>query len=171
MARTYTPKIKYELTSHIAVVLLLLIVFVSVSYFFFFVRPDEGARQRELTAELERNLALWENNRPSWFRYVVDRGCDCPPEDEMRFVATEKDGIRSAVFPIPVESNEGGLITVPPNPVWVDDVFTLVEQTVQRGLDLEVRYHQRYGFPEFVEVSTTGSVVEQYEIRDIEIFE
>ena len=171
MSRTYTRKHKYEFTSYIAVLLLLLIVFVSVSYFFFYVRPDEGVRQRELTAELERNLALWESNRPSSFRYVVDRGCDCPPEDEMRFVATERDGLRTAEFPIPVESSEGGLITVPPDPVWIDDVFTLVEQTVQRGLDLEVRYHQQYGFPEFVEVTKKGSAVEQYEIRDIEVFE
>lgn len=171
MARSYTPKIKYELTSHIAVVLLLFIVFISVSYFFFFVQPDEGLRQREFTVELESNLALWERSRPSSFRYVVDRGCDCPPEDGMRFVAIEKDGLRTAEFPIPVESIEGDLITIPPNPVWIDDVFRLVERAVQSGSDLEVRYHQRYGFPEFVEVKMNGMAVEQFEIRDIEVFE
>lgn len=93
------------------------------------------------------------------------------PEDEVRFVATEKNGLRTAEFPIPVESSEGGLIMVPPNPIWIDDIFTLVEQAVQEGQDLQVRYHQRYGFPEFVEFTKKGSAVEQYEIRDIEVIE
>jgi hypothetical protein len=171
MARTYTPRGKYELTSLIAVVLLLLIVFVSVSYFFFFVKPGEGARQRELTAELESNLALWNSARPSAFRYVVDRRCDCQPEDEMRFVVTVQAGKRTAEFPIPVESSEGVLINVPPHPIWIEDVFALVAQAVRNGAEVEVRYHQRYGFPEFLDLTKEGSAAEQYEIRDIEVIE
>jgi hypothetical protein len=173
MAKKYQPKSKYELTTHIAVVLLLLILFLSVSYFLFLAKPDEQARLLELESRLQSSRTLWQTRRPERFRYVVDRNCDCSAEDEMRFIVSVFDGQRAAEYPIPVESSTGIMITVPPNPLWIDDIFELVARAIEAGVKVDVRYHGRYGFPEYVELTQEGmnAPTEQYEIRDFEIIQ
>jgi hypothetical protein len=171
MTRKYQPTTRYEFTTHVAVVLLLLILFVSVGYFFFLGKPDEHALRLELAAALETSLATWERQRPGAFRYVVDRSCDCPKEDSTRYIVTSRGGQREAEFPIPVESSAGIFIMVPPNPVWIEDIFGLAEEAVASGLAIEARYHQRYGFPEFVVIKPdegAPGTFEKYEIRDFE---
>ena len=164
MARHYKPDGRYQVTSHVAAVLLVLILFVSVSYFFFLAKPDEQARRAELMAEYEAAVALWASQRPPRFRYALDRTCDCPAEDDRTYVVTELDGQRTAEFPIPVEAVSGELIPAPPRPLWIDDIFGIIVRTLRSGAVIDVRYDQAFGYPEFVEIGPD----EQYEIRDFE---
>jgi hypothetical protein len=174
MIRKYQPKTRYELTTHAAVILSLLILFVSVSYFFFIAKPDERARQIEMSATLKVSKEAWASQHPARFRYVVDRACDCPTEVSTRYIVTERTGQREAVFPIPVESSAGILITIPTEPVWIEDIFGKIEAALDRGIAIEVRYHPRYGFPEHVIIRQDENgpgAFEQYEIRDFEVFD
>ena len=165
MSRHYKPDGRYQVTSHVAAILLILILFVSVGYYFFLAKPDEGARRAGMMAEYEAAAALWATERPSRYRYTVDRACDCPAEDDRSYVVTEIDGRRTAEFPIPVESVSGELIPAPPRPLWIDDIFGIIVRAIRSGTVIDVRYDQALGYPEFVEVG----IDEQYEIRDFEL--
>lgn len=164
MSRKYPLEGRYQVTSHIAVILLVLILFVSVGYFFFLAKPDEHARRLELVAEFEANAALWERERPQRFRYSVDRTCDCPDEDGRPYEVRDMDGQRSATFPIPVESATGAMISVPPRPVWIGDIFGIIERALRSGVTVDVRYDQALGYPR----SAIIGPHERYEIRDFE---
>lgn len=165
MSRNYRPDGRYQVTSHIAVILLVLILFVSVGYFFFLTKPDEQARRGEVMAEYEAAAARWASERPRRFQYVLDRTCDCPAEDDRPFVAIELDGQRTAEFPIPVESVSGELLPAPPRPLWIDDIFGIIVRALRSGAVIDVRYDQALGYPESVVIGPD----EQYEIRDFEL--
>lgn len=165
MSKKYRLTGNYQLTSHIAVVLVVLVVFLSVGYFFFLGRPHEQALHIDMTDHLVSSKALWQKRRPASYRYVVDRACNCPDEDDRAYTVTVTNGRPSAHFPIPVESSTGTLITEPPRPLWLDDVFEVVEKALRAGGDIEVRYDPSWGFPRSVIVGPA----EQYEIRDFEV--
>lgn len=165
MSKKYRPDGNYHVTSHVAAILLVLIVFVSVSYYFFLARPDEQAALAEAREALDAAEALWDTRRPGNFRYVVDRSCNCPEEDARAYTVTERGGRLSAEFAIPVESSAGILVTSPPRPVGIDDVFGVIERSLRSGMLIDVRYDSDFGFPENVEVSAD----DRYEIRDFEI--
>jgi hypothetical protein len=57
------------------------------------------------------------------------------------------------------------LVTSPPRPVVIDDVFDVIERALRSGMLIEVRYDSDFGFPERVVVSAD----DRYEIRDFEI--
>ena len=174
MARVYKPKGTYQVTTHVAVVLLVLVIFVSVGYFFFLGKPNEEAKRLELGEELSTKRQLWDSRRPTSFQYVVERDCDCVNEDERPFSVTDREGQRSARFPIPVESSTGELISVPPNPIWIEGVFALIDETLQVGGIAKVRYDSLYGYPETAEIRRDGDrkmIIERYEIRDFEVLE
>lgn len=164
MSRHYRPDGRYQLTSHVAAILLMLIVFVSVGYYFFLAKPDEEAMRADLLAAYEAAAARWASERPARFRYALDRACNCPAEDDRSYIATEIDGLRTAAFPIPVESVSGELIPAPPRPLWIDDIFGIIVRALRSGAVIDVRYHPALGYPEFVEIGPD----EQYEIRDFE---
>ena len=165
MSRKYRPAETYQVTSYIAVVLLVMVMFVSVGFFFFLTRPDEQAVQSEMMAEYEAAAMRWRNERPARIRYALDRTCDCPDEDGRAYLATELDGDRHAEFPIPVESVSGDLITAPPRPLWIDDIFGIIERAIGSGAAIEVHYDQAFGYPESVVIGPD----EKYEIRDFEL--
>lgn len=164
MSKKYPLEGQYQVTSHLAVILLVLILFVAVGYFFFLAKPDEQANRLDLMAEFEANSALWTRERPSRISYSIDRTCDCPAEDGRPYQVRETDGQRSARFPIPVEASDGTTISVPPRPVWIDDIFGIIERALRSGIDIDVRYDQALGYPRSVSIGPD----EQYEIRDFE---
>ena len=165
MSKIYRPEGRYQLTSHAAAILIVMIIFVSVSYYFFLARPDEQAQTSDALAALDAAAARWAGNRPAAFRYVVDRRCDCPDEDSRAYTVTERDAIVSAEFAIPVESSTGILITTPPRPVTISDIFAVVERSLSGGNLIEVRYDPDFGYPEYVTVADD----DRYEVRDFEI--
>ena len=167
MSRNYRPEGKYQVTSHIAVILLVLILFVSVGFFFFLAKPDEQARKIQVADEFEHNRDLWTIEQPLSFRYVVDRTCDYPAEDSRAYIATEQAGERSARFPIPVEDVSGALIDVPPRPVWIDDILDILQRKIRSSQDVEVRYDTAFGYP----VLVVAGPDERYEIRDFEVID
>jgi len=164
VSKKYPLEGRYQVTSHIAVILLVLILFVSIGYFFFLAKPDEHARRLELMAEFETHSALWARERPARFQYSVDRTCDCPDEDGRPYKVQEVDGQREAAFPIPVEASTGSLLYAPPRPLWIDDIFTIIERALRSGAIIEVRYDQSLGYPRSAIIGPD----ERYEIRDFE---
>lgn len=167
MSKNYRPQESYQITSHIAVILVVLILFLAVGYFFFIGQPGEQARHMEELDELVSSRALWQSRRPVSYQYVVDRVCNCPDEDDRAYLVIVRDGQQSAQFPIPVESSTGILITAPPRPVWIDEIFAVVELALQENADIDARYDRSWGYPRTVIIGPA----EQYEIRDFEVAE
>ena len=164
----------YQITTFLAVVLLLLILFVSAAYFFMIPAPDTPAQGRDILAEVAAKRRLWESMRPASFRYVVDRDCYCERAYTEPYVATEDQGGRSAIFNIEIESASGEFISTPPGPVWIDDLFDLVEQSARDEKRVEVEYDKDLGLPLSVVVQPDPAPpdsVYRVEVRDFEIVE
>ena len=164
----------YQITTFLAVVLLLLILFISAAYFFMIPAPQQDSGHNDLLAELATNRSTWESAQPASFRYVVDRDCYCDPVYVEPYVAIEERGRTSAVFVIEIEASNGEFIATPPDPVWIDDLFSLIEQSVRDGDHVEVRYDDALGFPVSIlrhpDPQPPDSVY-RVEVRDFEITE
>lgn len=161
----------YQITTFLAVVLLLLILFVSAAYFFVVPTPDKVRAQEDALGVLAENRAAWESSQPASFRYVVDRDCNCEPAYVEPYIATEHGGSRAAIFNVEVESASGEFLSSPPDPIWIGDIFDLVERSLRDDKVVEVQYDQDLGFPESLVVhpvqSSPGSVY-RIDIRDFE---
>jgi hypothetical protein len=164
----------YQLTTFLALVLLLLILFISAAYFFMIPAPDKTPAHEDLLEKLSASRNTWESGRPASFRYVVDRDCYCDPAYVEPYVANEERGSKSAAFVIEIESSTGEFISAPPKPVWIDDLFDLIEQSVGDEERVEVEYDKDLGFPVSILVHPDASPpdsVYRVEIRDFEITE
>jgi hypothetical protein len=164
----------YQLTTFLALVLLLLILFISAAYFFFIPAPDKSSDDGDRLVVLAQRRATWEAERPASFRYVVDRDCYCERTYVEPYVAIEEHGSRSAAFTIEIESPAGDFIAVPPGPVWIDDLFDLIEQSVREEKSVDVAYHKDLGFPVSIVVHPQPAPpdsVYRVEVRDFEILE
>jgi len=164
----------YQLTTFLALVLLLLILFISAAYFFFIPAPDKSSDDGDQLAVLGQRRATWEAERPASFRYVVDRDCYCERTYVEPYVAIEEHGSKSAAFTIEIESLAGDFIAVPPGPVWIDDLFDLIEQSVREEKSVDVAYHKDLGFPVSIVVHPQPAPpdsVYRVEVRDFEILE
>ena len=164
----------YQLTTFLALVLLLLILFISAAYFFFIPAPDSSSDDADPLAVLAQRRATWEAERPASFRYVVDRDCYCERTYVEPYVALEERGSKSAAFTIEIESPLGDFISVPPGPVWIDDLFDLIEKSVREEKAVDVEYHEEFGFPASIVVHPQPAPpdsVFRVEVRDFEILE
>ncbi len=87
------------------------------------------------------------------------------------YVATEDQGNRSATFDIEIESASGEFISTPPEPVWINDLFDLVEQSVRDEKHVDVEYDKNLGFPVSITVHPDPAPpdsVFRVEVRDFE---
>ena len=161
----------YQTTTILAVVLLLLILFVSAAYLYLLPAPDPLVGQKQVLAELQEHLEKWNNRRPISYRYAVARTCICPRAALEPYIATEQRGFKTVAFPVPFES-ETGLLGSPPDPMWVDDLFALIEQSASEGDSVLVEYDPRYGFPRVTDIGRDAADAnERFEVRDFEILE
>lgn len=164
----------YQLTTFLALVLLLLILFISAAYFFMIPAPDRTTVEGDLIAELAAQRNNWESGRPASFRYVVERDCYCERSFTEPYVATEEGDSKSAAFMIEIETAAGEFVSTPPGPVWIDDLFDLVEQAIHDKTVVEVEYDKDLGFPVSI-VTRPGPAppdsVYRVEVRDFEILE
>jgi hypothetical protein len=75
---------------------------------------------------------------------------------------------------IEIETAGGEFISTPPGPVWIDDLFDLIEQSVREDKHVEVSYHKEFGFPVSVLVHPDPpppDSVYRVEVRDFETLE
>ena len=164
----------YQLTTFLALALLLLILFISAAYFFFIPAPDHASEDGDLLAVLAQQRATWEAQRPAAFRYVIDRECYCERTYVEPYVAIEEHGSKSAAFAIEIESSSGDFISAPPGPVWIDDLFDLIEQSVREEKAVDVEYHEELGYPASLVVHPEPAPpdsVYRVDVRDFEILE
>ncbi len=160
----------YQSTSHFAVVLLLLILFISAAYFFFVPESSVPTEQDELMAELGANKELWEENRPSAFRYVVDRNCYCGPRYTKPYIATEQLGHRSAAYPSYDPLQSADLAAAPLDPDWIDDLFGVIADAILDSGLVEAAYDTRFGFPNKIIISyPVPDGGQQIYVRDFEV--
>lgn len=162
----------YQLTTFLALVLLLLILFISAAYFFMIPAPEKTPGHKGLLVELATNRSTWESGRPASFRYVVDRDCYCDPTYIEPYVASEERGNQSAAFVIEVESSTGEFVSTPPEPVWIEDLFDLIEQSVRDDNSVDVEYDKEFGFPISIVVHPDPAPPDsgyRVEVRDFEI--
>jgi hypothetical protein len=162
----------YQTTTLLAVVLLLLILFVSAAYVVILPAPDPSSMQDEVLTELQTGRDQWNTRRPRSYRYVVERSCSCPRAILEPYVATEENGLKTAAFPYPIESEAGETLTSPPSPVWIDDLFTLIEQSAINDDVVAVKYDASFGFPKAVDIKHNATNTNiRYELRDFEVLE
>ena len=164
----------YQITTFLAVVLLLLILFVSAAYFFVIPGEDGSGRDGDRLAEVAANRLAWESMRPASFRYVVDRDCYCDPAYLEPYIATEEHGTRSANFNIEIESASGEFLSSPPDPLWIENLFELIEQAVGDEKVVDVEYDRELGFPVSIVVRPDPAPpdsVYRVEVRDFETLE
>jgi hypothetical protein len=161
----------YQITTFLAVVLLLLILFVSTAYFFVIPTPDKVRAQEDALGILAENRTAWESSQPASFRYVVDRDCNCDPEYVEPYVATEDGSTRAANFNVEVESASGEFLSSPPDPVWIGDLFDLIERSLSDDRVVDVKYDKDLVYPESLvvhpEQPSPGSVY-RIDVRDFE---
>lgn len=161
----------YQITTFLAVVLLLLILFVSAAYFFVIPTPDKTREHEDALGVLAENRSAWQSSRPASFRYVVDRDCYCDAEYVEPYIATEEGGTRAAIFDIEVESASGEFLSSPPDPVWIGDLFDLIERSLRDGSMVEVEYDKDFGFPLSIVVHRDPAPPDsayRVEVRDFE---
>jgi hypothetical protein len=164
----------YQLTTFLALVLLLLILFISAAYFFMIPAPEGPPDDGDVLAELAARRNTWESQRPASFRYVVDRDCYCGPAFVEPYVATEGRGSKSAAFLIEIESATGEFMSKPPDPVWIDDLFVLIEQSVRDEMVVDIEYDKDMSYPVSILVHPDPpppDSVYRVEVRDFEIIE
>jgi hypothetical protein len=168
----YKPSTKYLVTNHFAVLLVLLIIFVAVGYFLLLGKPEETAANLAALEELAEARIRWSENAPDMYRYVVDRHCECPPETGAAYIVTVSPTERMAAFPIPVEAASGAILDAPDDPVWIEDLFALIERALQSGSIVDPSYHYLYGYPQVAVFGAGGEEsirTEEYEVRDFEV--
>ena len=164
----------YQITTFLAVVLLLLILFVSAAYFFVIPTPDKSSVQDTVLAELEARRIAWESGQPASFRYVVDRDCYCDAEIVEPYIAMEERGSRTAIFNIEVESADGSFLASPPDPIWIEDLFGLIERSVRDRKAVEIEYDSELGYPVSILIRPDPPAPDslfRVEVRDFEILE
>ena len=164
----------YQITTFLAVVLLLLILFISAAYFFIIPAPEQATANKDQLTELAANRGTWALRQPASFRYVVDRNCYCDPIYIEPYVAVEERGRKSAAFVIEIESSNGKFVSTPPEPVWIEDLFNLIERSIRGDNHIDVEYHKELGFPMSIVVRPDPSPPDseyRVEVRDFEITE
>ena len=164
----------YQITTFLAVVLLLLILFISAAYFFIIPAPEQATANKDQLTELAANRGTWALRQPASFRYVVDRNCYCDPIYVEPYVAAEEHGNKSATFVIEIESSSGEFVSTPPEPVWIEDLFNLIEQSVLDEDRVDIEYDKQFGFPLSIVVHPDPAPPDseyRVEVRDFEITE
>lgn len=162
----------YYATTLLAVVLLLLILFISAAYVLFLPVPDPLATQEQVLADLQAGRDKWNASRPRSYRYVVDRTCSCTRAILEPYVASEESGYKTAVFPFPIETESGDLLSSPASPVWIDGLYTTIEQSILYGDEVVVEYDASFGFPFRVNIERKDADSNiRYELRDFEVLE
>jgi len=162
----------YQITTLLAVVVLLLILFVSAAYVLFLPVPDPLAMQKQVLADLQAGRDKWDASRPRSYQYVVDRTCTCARAILEPYVASEESDYRTAAFPFPIESGTGELLTSPASPVWIDGLYTKIEESVFDGDEVVVEYDTSFGFPKRVDIKREAADTNmRYELRDFEVLE
>ena len=172
MARNYTPSTKYLFSNHFSVLIVLLIIFVSVGYFIFLGKPGEEAERLRLLEEYAQAKETWAEAAPASYRYVVDRDCDCAAETDRAYTVTATHAGRVAEFPIPVEASSGEMLTGPRDPVWIEDLFSMIGRALDGGALVNVGYNYLYGYPEAVDLSPgddAAAAGDRFEVRDFEV--
>lgn len=164
----------YQSTTYIAIVLLLLIIFVSAAYFFAIPEQQILPNQAKILDELRASREAWDRTRPLSFRYIVDRTCNCPEEYMEPYVATEQRGYRTAEYRSHVQTRSGEVLATPPQPVWIHDLFGLVENAIAVHDAVRVAYNPRYWYPTLIDIERDQDgedANDRYEIRDFEVLE
>ena len=152
MSGRTTPIGSFQTTSLIAVVVLLLILFVTAGWFLIIpVETGSDARSAHMDA-LHDNRGLWVEQRPSAYKYVVDRDCTCSKYRSEPYLATESTDGKSADFPTHALEKLGDRYAVPEKPVWISDVFRLIELAISNGTLDEADYDYALGHPTMVRI-------------------
>ena len=132
-------------TSLISGVLFLLILFVCVGYFFFLYQPGLSPEQETALVELRERRAEWQAERPPAFRYEVERQCECPLDYVEPFAVVE-------------------YLDEADNRAWIDEFFTLLEETMMAGEPVSVSYDARFGYPNDFTINNEDTFVRDFEV-------
>ena len=160
-----TPKGTFQTTSLIAVAVLLLILFVTAGWFLIIPAENESDTNSAHTDALHDNRALWLEQRPPAYSYVIDRDCACDQYHSEPYRAMELTDGKSATFPTHALEKLGDRNAMPGNPVWISDVFRAIEVAISNGTLDEVDYDYTLGHPTLVRIHSNDAGTNWLEIR------
>ena len=111
--------------------------------------------------------ALWDERRPSNYRYIIQRKCFCGGDDTTPYEVVVQDGRTTARYVAGERAMR--LNPVPASIVTIDDVFEFARRELKRDVKVVVSLNQRYWFPDRVhsndggQDSADGFVVSNFE--------
>jgi hypothetical protein len=164
----------FQATTLIAVALLLLILFVTAGYFFTLATPGTMPVRDGLQSAFERNAELWDGRRPDAFEYVVERSCFCAPDYRQPYRVRESGSERSARYASPLAPDAREYRGSPPEPVWIEDLFSLVERAIAEADTVEVGYDPAWGFPTSISIDWSQQAADEeqrFSVRDFRVLE
>ena len=122
---------------------------ICLSFAWIMLVPSDDSDARQLAA-LEEKRAFWESNRPQAFEYIVRRRCFCGTDFVTPYQVVEQDGRRTAEYLGAI--NSGSLPSGPPEPDWLDDLFTIAHDATLDNQHVVMSFDDKYGFPNLVAV-------------------
>ncbi len=158
----------------ITVALSLLILFVTGGYFFVLNRPEPDTAQSPSEAAFDSNLALWQSRRPEAFEYIVERDCFCLPEYRQPYLVRVIGNRRSVAYASPLEQDSRLYQGEPPQPVYLDDLFTLAARALRDADDFDIVYDPAFGFPTRLVVDWSlrqADEEQRFTVRDFQAIE
>lgn len=147
----------------------MLLVFVSAGYLFFLSGPDVSTEQSADLQRLEVARQKWQELRPLAFRYVVERDCACVDELRLPYFAQEDASGRSAWLSEVGQFGPAARGAPASQPVWIDELFQMIDTALGQGSPIEAKYDPRFGFPSWVQVSPGSG--DTYTVRDFEVLQ
>ena len=167
MSRRRARPAGFQITTHVAVAILLLILFVSSAYVWVESGSSKAETRQELLAELIAQREEWNDKRPPYYEYVMDRDCDCPVEERTAY-KVRMQFLPVSWFPVDVETESGVMLTHPESPVWLPELFSLATEAVEAGRSVNLRYSRRWGFIRSLSIVGDDGSETSYVIRDFE---
>ncbi len=160
----------YQITTHIAVALLLLILFVTSAYLFVESGSSKATTKAQLLQEIETKRSEWNERRPLYYDYVVDRDCECSIEVRTPYnVSVQFTPL--AWFAVDIETEDGEVLSQPRSPVWLPQLFGIAAEAVEADQQVTLRYSRRFAFISSLQIIRDDGSEIRYEIRDFEATE
>jgi len=108
--------------------------------------------------ELSIAKSKWQNNQSRYYNFRYQRSCECPSESSapmlVSFLDNELLGAHNLTSDSPVSDDISAYINS------VDELFVLIEQALNDGLEIEARYHIELGYPEIARIDQQSIAVD-----------
>ncbi len=113
--------------------------------------------------QLDTHRQRWEAVGLIDYRFTFERTCFCPPEFSPTVIITVKNKVVESVQ----DAQSGELLTNPPYPYTIDDIFTIIQEAIEKGsAEVSATYDAQLGYPIDVYIDTYANAIdEEYSMK------